>query len=303
MRSEDLLDEASLRAALDALPAPHRFGAVLEVHETLSSTNDRARVLLDEGAPDGTLVVADAQDSGRGRSGRPWFSPPRRNLYASLVLRPPLDPARAPILTLAAAVALAETFEREAGVRALVKWPNDLLVGPARALGASHIDTEPVLFPRLEKSPRGATISRSTRTEKCAGVLTEMCVGASGAAGVVCGIGVNVNLSHDELPAELRGRATSLAIASGRKIPRATLCAAIVAAFERELARLYVEGPAPMLAAYRARAAWTGRRVRFVRDRTVETAIVEDVDARGALVVVRDDGSRAALLAGEIELC
>src|SRR4051794_14278733 len=138
------------------------------------STNDEAAAWARAGAPHGALVIADAQTGGRGRLGRTWHSPPGENLYFSTVLRPEIPPHRAPPLTLAVGVALADAV-REAGCDAQLKWPNDLLLDG----------------------------------KKVAGILTEMTTSGGRVEFVVIGIGVN--LDARAFPAELDGRATSIA--------------------------------------------------------------------------------------------
>lgn len=134
------------------------------------STSRRAFALAMDGAESGTLVVADSQTAGRGRLGRSWVSPPGTNLYLSLVLRPPLQPAQAPLLCLAAAVGVAEACG------ALIKWPNDVLAPDGR---------------------------------KVAGILAELQAEVDALRFVVLGIGVNVNHAPPDVPAasvsELRG--------------------------------------------------------------------------------------------------
>ena len=132
----------------------------IEYHDSLPSTNARARELAAEGATD-VAVVADEQTGGRGRLDRGWVSPPG-GIWLSVLCRPNLPPAHAPILTLAAAVAATETA-REAGVDARIKWPNDLLV--------PGVDSD----------------------EKLAGILTEMEGEADRVSWVVVGIGINVD--------------------------------------------------------------------------------------------------------------
>jgi len=143
----------------------------LEYHESIDSTNDRARDLAAEGAAD-VAVLADRQRAGRGRLDRDWAAP-SGGIWLSLVVRPDLPAARIPLLTMAAAVATARTA-REAGVDAGIKWPNDVLVaGDER---------------------------------KLAGVLTELEGEADRVSWVVLGVGVNANVDAGALPA----RATSV---------------------------------------------------------------------------------------------
>ena len=154
------------------LDAPY----AVDYHDRLPSTNDRARELAAEGAA-GVLVVAGEQTGGRGRLDRPWSSP-AGGVYASLLVRPDRPPAHAPIFTLAAAVAVTRAC-REAGVDAVIKWPNDVLIAGSE--------------------------------QKLAGILTEMEGEADRISWLIVGIGANVDVAAAELPET----ATSVSIEGG----------------------------------------------------------------------------------------
>lgn len=157
----DRLTALELRPLLNT----HDIGQVLHHFELISSTNDHARELAEEGAGHGEVVIADSQTGGRGRRGRPWVSPPGLNAYFSVILRPELPPARAPELTLLASVAICDAL-RQANVPAAIKWPNDLLV----------------------------------QDRKIAGILTEMASEPERVHWAVIGIGVNVNAAATDFP-------------------------------------------------------------------------------------------------------
>ena len=208
----------------------------VEYHDAVASTNDRARELATEGAED-VVVLADRQTGG-----------------ASLVLRPDLPPARVPLLTLAAAVAVTDAA-REAGVDAAIKWPNDVVVPD-------------------EASERGG--------RKLAGVLTEMEGEASRVSWVVVGTGVNANVD----PAALDGEATSVRAEAG-DVSRRVFVQRVLERFDELRA-----DPDGVLDTWRERAATLGQRVRVdLGDETVEGDAV-DVTEHGALVVATDDGER-----------
>ena len=142
---------------------PQRLGVKLHYFDELGSTNTLARELTERGAPEGEVVIADAQTQGRGRLGRHWESPARLNLYFSIILRPRLAPAHAAQITLMAAVALAEALDSFIAPTAEIKWPNDILVGG----------------------------------QKLAGVLTEAACSADAIEYVILGIGINVNYRRE----------------------------------------------------------------------------------------------------------
>jgi BirA family transcriptional regulator, biotin operon repressor / biotin---[acetyl-CoA-carboxylase] ligase len=224
-------------------------------HRVVDSTNRHARELAERGAPHGTLVTADEQTAGRGRQGRAWTAPSRSAVLMSLVLRGLGE--RHAMLPLAAAVAVCETCETLAGVRCRIKWPNDVRIGG----------------------------------RKIAGVLLE---GRPQEAWTVLGIGVNVSMRSQELPAELVGTATSLAASAPDPPADAEqLLAPLIAA----LARWIDSAPERTLAAWRGRDELRGAAVRWNGGQGVAAGI----DESGALLVETDSG-RVALDAGEVHL-
>jgi BirA family transcriptional regulator, biotin operon repressor / biotin---[acetyl-CoA-carboxylase] ligase len=228
----------------------HDVGQALHWYEEIDSTNDRARELAEEGAEHGTVVIAEAQTAGRGRRGRGWASPARKNLYFSIVLRPDLPPARAPELTLVASVAICEAL-RQAGVGAGIKWPNDV-VASGRKIG---------------------------------GILTELAAEPDRVSWVVLGVGVNVNARAEDFPEELRAEATSVLLERGQPAPRALLAAACFTAIEDWLDVHSDEGFAPVREAWRERSVTLGRTVvAKIEGREIE-GTAEDIDESGALLV------------------
>ncbi len=244
----------------------HDLGQVLHWYEEIGSTSDRAKELAEDGAEHGEVVVAEAQTAGRGRRGRLWVSPPRRNLYFSVVLRPELPPARAPELTLVASLAICDAL-RQAGVGAGIKWPNDVLVSG----------------------------------RKIAGVLTELAAEPDRVHWVVIGVGVNVNARREDFPEELRDEATSVLLERGQPAPRALLAAACFTALEDWLDRHAEEGFAPIRDAWRERSVTLGREV-VVKEASRELrGVAEDIDATGALLV-RGPAGLERVLAGDVTL-
>ena len=174
--------------------------------ETLDSTNDLAKELAAQGAPEGTVVVAETQTGGRGRLGREWNSPPGVGLYVSLVLRPMLPPMELPQITLTTAVAVVRAVRRVTGVAPGIKWPNDLLLNG----------------------------------KKLGGILTEMETESDRIRHVVVGLGLNVN--NPAFPPELAATATSLALATGRAFSRVQLLQAWLEEFEELVWALFGPG-------------------------------------------------------------
>ncbi|MFB5661700.1 biotin--[acetyl-CoA-carboxylase] ligase [Alteribacillus sp. HJP-4] len=164
----------------------------------LPSTQKLAHDMARNEAEEGTVIVADQQLEGKGRLGRSWHSPAGTGLWFSIILRPDVPPHHAPQLTLLTAVAAAEGIESATGVKAEIKWPNDILF----------------------------------KGKKIAGILTEMQSDPDKVQAVIVGIGMNVNQEKHQFPSELSDKATSLAIEAGRTFHRADVIAAILERYE-----------------------------------------------------------------------
>ncbi len=205
------------------------------------------------------VVTADEQDAGRGRRGRSWFAPPRgAALLYSALLRPL---GERPLLPLAVPLAVCEAAEALARVECAVKWPNDVWVDG----------------------------------RKLAGVLIESRLDRGGRGWAVIGVGMNLAISADEFPAELRETATSLALASGSAGPRPDEARAEL---DRAL-ELWVDEPAGrVLEEFRRRDGLAGREISW--DGGAGTA--SGIDESGHLLVELDDGTSRALGAGEVHL-
>jgi BirA family biotin operon repressor/biotin-[acetyl-CoA-carboxylase] ligase len=231
----------------------------------LDSTN---RWLLDEaerGAPDGTVAVADHQTAGRGRRGRVWVAPPGSSLLVSVLVRPrpgdaTFDAARAQLVTMAAGLAMADAVMDAAEVEAMLKWPNDLVVGD----------------------------------RKLAGLLSEADVSAGGQVRAIV-VGAGCNVDWPEVPAELSGIATACNLEAGRSVGRDAVLDAFLGGLGARLDDLdAVSGE------YRARLSTLGRRVRVDLGDRVLTGLASDLDASGALVVIPDGGVAVTIAAGDV---
>lgn len=233
---------------------------------TVGSTMDEAAALAAAGAPEGTVVVAREQTAGRGRAGRAWRAPAGTALLCSVVLRPPLPPARLATLPLVVGVAVAEAIEGVVGLRCRLKWPNDVWLGagdPGR---------------------------------KAAGVLLAARAGPGHAQQAIVGIGVNVSAAAGDLPPG----ATSLAAEAGRAVaPEAVLAALLPRLDAGYRAFLAAEGR-PSLDDWRARAALLGEAVAVEDGGRRRVGVLRGVDDDGALLLAGADGSVARVVAGEL---
>ena len=188
----DILSENELRS----IRKTEWLGNKIYYETEIDSTNTKAMKLAEEGAPHGTIVVTDHQTNGRGRRGRSWESPAGEAIAMTFLLRPKIDPNNASMLTLIAAMAVARGIEDETGLKAGIKWPNDVVIN----------------------------------RKKVSGILTEMSAQADYVNHIVVGIGINVHIQ--EFPEELKNIATSVFLELGMKINRAALIERICEYFE-----------------------------------------------------------------------
>ena len=256
--SEHTVAEAA-RAA--GLRAPVHFKQVT------GSTNADLQAMAADGAPEWTTVVAAEQVAGRGRLGRSWVSPAGSSLSVSVLLRPAMEPDRAPVLSLLAALVAAEACEAACGVAARCKWPNDVVVGE----------------------------------RKLAGVLLEAAVRDGRLEHVVLGVGVNLSQRVEDFPPDLRASATTVALEGGNDDAPALL-REFLSGLERRYGSGDARAPADWLEAYRARSATLGKRV--LATRTDGRSIEGDAAAigeAGELIVRRNGGETVTVGFGEIE--
>ena len=242
----------SIRSTL----ATASLGHALYLHQDLPSTNKEALSLAQNGARDGTVVIAESQSGGYGRHGRTWFSPPGLNVYCSVIVRgmgKNLSLSQwLSWVPLASALAVAEATQRMAAVSLSLKWPNDLLF----------------------------------RERKVGGILCESSFATTNDPVVVIGIGLNVNVPPMSFPEELRPIAASLLEASRRLIDRNRLIAQLLLELEHCLGELRTHGVVRLRQAYTARCATLGRQVRvmFTNEQPI-VGIAETLSADGALQV------------------
>lgn len=188
----DLMNKVELESIRNTTWA----GQEIYYYDVTDSTNIRAKELAEEGHPSGTLVVADRQEAGRGRRGRSWDSPSGTGIFMTLLLKPEMNPNHASMLTLVAAMAVARAISKCANTEALIKWPNDIVIGG----------------------------------KKICGILTEMSAQFDFINHIVIGIGINVHNEH--FPEEIAETAGSILLQTGKRIRRAELIEQILEQFE-----------------------------------------------------------------------
>lgn len=194
MAAPDLMTEAEIKSLM------HTEWVAKEVlyFDTIDSTNTKAQELAEKGYPSGTLVVADKQESGKGRRGRSWVSPSGTGIFMTLMIKPDINPNNASMLTLVAALAVAKAITSVTGEEAMIKWPNDIVVNG----------------------------------KKVCGILTEMNAQFDYINHIVVGIGINVH--NESFPEEISQMASSLMIeAGGKRFHRAQIIADTMSYFEQ----------------------------------------------------------------------
>ena len=243
------------------------MGQSIYFYEETDTTNNRARELALEGAPEGTLVVAEKQTAGRGRRGKVWESPLGTGIWMSLVLRPQIAPAEASVLTLLCGLATAEAIEAETGLSAGIKWPNDILINGKKAVG----------------------------------ILTEMDCEMSEVHFVIPGIGINVNTAS--FPPEIADIATSLYLECGKTVSRRRLVHKVLERLEEHYETFLRTGSfAAMLEDYRKHCITLGKEV-HVLGREPFFAEALDITPEGELLVRRaDNGKEEVVFSGEVSI-
>jgi BirA family biotin operon repressor/biotin-[acetyl-CoA-carboxylase] ligase len=264
LSSPDTLSDIELTAGLSTKRIGRRIICVLET----GSTNHLAFRTAEDGAEDGTVVLAESQTGGKGRLGRHWESPPGVNLYCSVILRPPILPVSAPQLTFLSAVAVARAIETVTHLQPRIKWPNDILVNG----------------------------------RKVAGLLNEMSAETDTIHWVVLGIGVNINMGREQFPDGLRHPASSLLLEVGSPVNRVEFTRSLLTILDSLYDDFLFRGLESVREEWLARATVQGQRVRVSSgDDTIE-GTVTGIDTDGALLLRRSDGVSRRVLAGDVTI-
>lgn len=237
----------------------------IHYRESVDSTNNWARQEAEEGAPDGSVYLADTQTAGKGSRGRSWGSPEGTSISMSLVLRPEIEMSRISMITLVMGLGAADGIRDVTGIDTGIKWPNDVVC----------------------------------RGKKLCGILTEM--GPNGDY-LVPGIGINVNM--DRFSQDLRDKATSVFLETGRKCDRDRIAAGILESFGRYYDVFLETGDLTgLMDRYQAILANRGRKVRVMNQSNPYSGTALGIDQFGELLVKREDtGTTEKVFAGEVSV-
>ena len=250
----------------DFLPTNHPWQNQIIYHDVTDSTNNQAKALVKQGAPHGTVVIAERQTGGRGRLGRRFSSPAGMGVYMSVILRLQETPDQLMHLTCASAVAACDAVEKAAGLRPNIKWTNDL-VYEGRKLG---------------------------------GILTELVI-ENGETAVIIGIGINCCQKTSDFPEDIQSFAGSLAIVSGHSIDRAKVAAALIEAF-CDMADHLQSDKSVILDAYRQNCITLGKQISLQKADEIRHGSALDIDENGALIVEFSDKLTETVNAGEVSV-
>ncbi len=230
------------------------------------STNTLAMEAASQGAPEGTVIIAETQTGGKGRLGRTWISP-KGNLYLSVILRPNIPTHKAPLITLMGAVAVASAIRKHCSVQAAIKWPNDILISG----------------------------------KKAAGLLTEMSAEPDRIRHIALGIGIDVNMALQELPLDVRMHTTTLAVEAGRTIDRTQLLQQILRDLEHWY-RIFLANEADVLKEWEQLNMTIGCRVTVSGMGEVFEGLAQGIDQEGRLMVALDNGTIRIVAAGDVTI-
>ncbi|MBE8951227.1 MAG: biotin--[acetyl-CoA-carboxylase] ligase [Quinella sp. 3Q1] len=261
----DLLLPGEIQIGLDT----KIIGKEMHYFPSVDSTNHVAKKLAYNGAADGTIVVAEEQDSGKGRLDRNFYSPRGKGIWFSIILRPKFLPREAPKCTLMAAVAVVKAMERF-NLKGGIKWPNDILFDG----------------------------------RKLVGILTEITGEFAKINYLVIGIGINVNISREEFPEELRPIAASLSEINGDEIPRVQFFRAVLEEFDKLYQKVNESGFDETLELWKKYNVTLGKNVRVISlndDGGTFSGKAVDLNADGALVVETEKELRA-VYAGDVSI-
>lgn len=250
------------------LPKKYPWKEEFHYFPELDSTNDRLKVMARQGAPHGTVLIADRQTGGHGRLGRHFHSPEGVGIYLSMLLRPNCRPGELMHLTCATAVAMCDAIEVATGLRPQIKWTNDLVYG-RRKLG---------------------------------GILTELGLTPQGMVDyAIIGIGINCCQQMEDFPSDIQDIAASLSMVTGSAVDRAKVAAAMMESLHRMDETLFT-GKDAMLVRYRTNCVTLGQDVSLVRGEEVRHGHALDIDEAGALIVRFPDGHTEAVTSGEVSV-
>jgi len=261
--SPDLLDGREL-----IIPHGQLIGREIIHFEEIDSTNNYAKKIANEGCVHGTIVVAEKQTLGRGRVGREWKSFNSEGLWFTIILRPDLEPENVQMVTLAASVAVVEGIFENQGIVCGIKWPNDIILDNC----------------------------------KLGGILTELSAEPGHVNYVVVGIGININQDSDTFDDEIKNKATSLKIHTGKSVSRVKLLGSILTKFEEIYSVMLQGNTQEIIKRWSKYSVTLGKDVKITFKGIECYGFAQSIALDGKLVVKCKDGAVREISAGEIQV-
>jgi len=259
-------DKLSEQEILEGLKTKE-VGKNIAYYDVIDSTNKQAKIEAMGGADHGTIVVAEQQQSGKGRRGRWWSSPYGKGIWLSMILRCNIEPSKASMITLVAGLAVCNVVKEITALDAKIKWPNDIVVNG----------------------------------KKVCGILTEMSMEISEIDYIVVGIGINVNT--DEFDTEILDMATSLKKEAGKAFSRKQLLQNILLEFEKLYDIFMKTGDLTnLIEKYNERSINMGKYVKVINGNNVLVGKVENIDKEGQLIIITDNNEKHVIISGEVSV-
>lgn len=261
LRSPDRLYPWEIERSLDTTV----LGKKIVYRDLVDSTNALAFELAMGGAPEGTCVIAETQNTGKGRLGRKWFSPAGKNLYLSVILRPTIPPSRIYPITFLSSLAACETIRTLTQIEPVLKWPNDVLV----------------------------------EGRKICGTLLELSTEADMVRFVIVGIGLNINMEEAEFDQEIRTKATSLLLLGKKPFERAVVCGILLTNLERHYNVFQERGPEAICSMWEDRAAIKGKSLEINHMGQIYKGVAQGIDTDGGILLAVN-GTVQKIIAGDV---
>ena len=245
-----------------------RIGSEILVFDAIDSTNDLAKQYLESDVAEGLVLIADSQTGGRGRMGRSWVSLQGVGIYLSVILKPQIQPSRVPQLTLLAGLATTLAVNEFTRQKARLKWPNDVLLNG----------------------------------KKLCGILCEYHSTQNREAGVIVGIGINVNHTLTDFPDDLKSSATSLRIETGNSIDRLALVRALIGNLDQQYDAYLGNGEQAVIEKWLENSDMAGKKITVTQGKSATHGTALGLDSQGRLLLLSEKGEELAFDSGEVTL-
>lgn len=243
------------------------IGKEILFYETVGSTNTIAFGLAEK-ASEGTVVLADSQDKGRGKLGRTWISPPGVNIYMSIILKPRMKTKDVSLITIMSTVACASALRKVTGIKVTIKWPNDLMIN----------------------------------NKKVGGILTELKAQRQHIISAIVGIGINVNIDVHDFPDDVKNIAISLKNEAGLSFSRELIIAEILNEMDRWYKELTMLKKETILETWKNLSSTLGMKVIITSAHETLTGTAESIDIEGMLILRLPSGKSKRISSGDLTI-